>query len=134
VDEYTDLLWRARNAKIVSVKYPMPIYEYECSLCHSRFERRQRFDEELVSICPKCQGRVRRVFHSVPIIFKGSGFYSTDHGRGRVGFAGREKAEYAAKEPAKNGGEGTASKEPAKKESEGTASKESTESRTEDKK
>lgn len=99
----------------------MPIYEYECSLCHSRFERRQRFDEELVSICPKCQGRVRRVFHSVPILFKGSGFYSTDHSRGRVGSTSREKAEHAAKEPAK-------------KEDEGTASKKSTESRTEDKK
>ncbi|MBU2608674.1 MAG: FmdB family transcriptional regulator, partial [Chloroflexi bacterium] len=34
---------------------------------------------EPVNICPKCQGKARRVIHSVPIIFKGSGFYVTDH-------------------------------------------------------
>lgn len=57
----------------------MPIYEYECSVCHCHFERRQRFDEESVAMCPKCQGKARRVIHSVPIIFKGSGFYTTDN-------------------------------------------------------
>ena len=57
----------------------MPIYEYECSLCCSRFERKQRFDEEPVDICPKCQGKARRVIHSIPIIFKGSGFYVTEN-------------------------------------------------------
>ena len=56
----------------------MPIYEYECGLCHFHFERRQRFDEEPVALCPKCQGKARRVLHSVPVIFKGSGFYITD--------------------------------------------------------
>lgn len=57
----------------------MPIYEYECSLCHHNFERKQRFDEEPTAICPKCQGKAIRVIHSVPVIFKGSGFYVTDH-------------------------------------------------------
>ncbi len=57
----------------------MPIYEYECSLCHFHFERRQRFDEEPVAICPKCQEKARRVLHSIPVIFKGSGFYITDN-------------------------------------------------------
>ena len=56
----------------------MPVYEYECGLCRCRFEKRQRFDEEPSSVCPECQGSVRRVFHSTPIIFKGSGFYVTD--------------------------------------------------------
>ena len=60
----------------------MPIYEYECSLCHFHFERRQRFDEEPVAPCPKCQGKARRVLHSVPVIFKGSGFYITDNRKG----------------------------------------------------
>ncbi len=99
----------------------MPTYEYECSLCHFRFERKQRFDAESVSICPRCQGKTQRVFHSVPILFRGSGFYSTDHGQGRAGAASREKAEPATKEPAK-------------KEGEGTAPKEQTERKTEDKK
>ena len=60
----------------------MPTYEYECSLCQFRFERKQRFDEEPVAICPECQGKTRRVIHSVPIIFKGGGFYVTDNRKG----------------------------------------------------
>ena len=56
----------------------MPIYEYECGLCHFRFERKQGFHEEPVAVCPECQGKVRRVIHSSPVIFKGSGFYTTD--------------------------------------------------------
>ena len=60
----------------------MPIYEYECNDCHCLFERRQRFDEEPLAVCPKCEGKARRVIHSVPIIFKGSGFYITDSRQG----------------------------------------------------
>jgi len=60
----------------------MPIYEYKCSACHFRFERRQSFDEEPVAICPKCQGKAHRVIHSVPAIFKGKGFYTTDSRKG----------------------------------------------------
>jgi putative FmdB family regulatory protein len=58
----------------------LPIYEYECSLCHSRFERKQRFDEKPVAACPQCSGKAQRLIHSVPVVFKGSGFYCTDHG------------------------------------------------------
>jgi len=60
----------------------MPTYEYECGSCHHRFERKQRFDEEPVAMCPKCGGKARRVIHSTPIIFKGSGFYTTDNRKG----------------------------------------------------
>jgi len=60
----------------------VPIYEYECGVCHCHFERKQRFDEEPVAICPRCEGKARRVIHSVPIIYKGSGFYTTDHRKG----------------------------------------------------
>ena len=67
----------------------MPIYEYECSHCHFHFERKQRFDDEPVAMCPKCQGKSRRVIHSVPVIFKGSGFYITDNRKGSAS----EKAE-----------------------------------------
>ena len=56
----------------------MPIYEYECGHCRYRFEMKQGFDEEPQAMCPQCQGRARRVFHSTPVIFKGSGFYITD--------------------------------------------------------
>jgi putative FmdB family regulatory protein len=72
----------------------MPIYEYECILCQHRFEKRQRFDEEPVATCPECQGKSRRVLHSIPIIFKGSGFYVTDSRKSSVaeGAGGREPA------------------------------------------
>ena len=78
----------------------MPIYDYECSSCHSRFERRQRFDEEPVAVCPDCNGRARRVIHSVPVFFKGSGFYSTDHGRVlRNNHGSKEEETVPAREP-----------------------------------
>jgi len=74
----------------------VPIYEYECGLCHFHFERKQRFDEEPVAMCPKCQGKARRIIHSVPVIFKGSGFYTTDNRKG----SSSEKAE--EEKPAKD--------------------------------
>ena len=60
----------------------MPTYEYECGVCHFHFERKQNFDDEPIAMCPKCQGKSRRVIHSVPIIFRGSGFYITDSRKG----------------------------------------------------
>jgi len=57
----------------------VPIYEYECGICQVRFERKQSFDEEPVAMCSECQGKARRVLHSTPVIFKGSGFYVTDN-------------------------------------------------------
>jgi len=60
----------------------VPIYEYECESCGFCFERKQRFDEEPVAVCPACQGKARRVIHSVPVIFRGSGFYITDSRKG----------------------------------------------------
>lgn len=57
----------------------MPTYEYECDVCQVHFERKQKYDDDPVANCPECQGKSRRVIHSTPIIFKGSGFYVTDH-------------------------------------------------------
>ena len=57
----------------------MPIYEYECDSCHIRFERLQHFKDEPIKDCPECGGAVHRVLQPVGIIFKGSGFYITDH-------------------------------------------------------
>lgn len=63
----------------------MPIYEYECTNCGLRFERHQRIADDPVKICPECAGEVRRVFHPVGVIFKGSGFYVTDNRRSSAG-------------------------------------------------
>ena len=62
----------------------MPLYDYECLTCAHRFEVRQRVSEVGNAPCPTCQSDSRRVFHSVPILFKGSGFYSTDHRKGQA--------------------------------------------------
>ena len=70
----------------------MPTYEYECNLCQHNFERRQHFDEEPVAVCPQCQGKARRIIHSIPIIFKGSGFYITDS-RKHSDDGGKDKGE-----------------------------------------
>jgi len=59
----------------------MPIYEYKCTSCDFGFEERQGFDAESVTVCPQCQNQARRTFQAAPIIFKGSGFYVTDHGK-----------------------------------------------------
>jgi putative FmdB family regulatory protein len=56
----------------------MPIYEYECSSCQTRFERSQRFSDPPVTECPECGGAVRRVLFPAGIVFKGSGWYITD--------------------------------------------------------
>jgi len=56
----------------------MPTYEYECEKCSLRFELKKRFSSDGGASCPRCQGKARRIFSPVPIIFKGSGFYVTD--------------------------------------------------------
>ena len=56
----------------------MPIYQYVCSKCNTKFELRQGFNDDSVANCPKCKCEARRLFVPVPIIFKGSGFYVTD--------------------------------------------------------
>jgi putative FmdB family regulatory protein len=57
----------------------MPIYEYLCPSCNHEFELRQSFYDKCKVTCPRCQNSVKRIISPVPIIFKGSGFYVTDH-------------------------------------------------------
>jgi putative FmdB family regulatory protein len=58
----------------------MPTYTYECDNCGVRFERRQNFSEKPLSQCPECSKKsLRKIFTPVGIVFKGSGFYATDH-------------------------------------------------------
>jgi putative FmdB family regulatory protein len=56
----------------------MPIYQYQCNKCKTRFELRQNFSDKSVVTCPVCHENARRLFSPVSIIFKGPGFYATD--------------------------------------------------------
>jgi len=57
----------------------MPTYQYRCEDCGITFDRFQHFSEQPLTTCPECGGSVHRVIQPVGIIFKGSGFYVTDH-------------------------------------------------------
>ncbi|MFN8052513.1 MAG: FmdB family zinc ribbon protein [Acidimicrobiales bacterium] len=56
----------------------MPTYDYRCKDCGHEFEIHQSFSEDALTVCPVCQGNLRKVFSAVGISFKGSGFYKTD--------------------------------------------------------
>jgi putative FmdB family regulatory protein len=56
----------------------MPTYEYACTECGNHVEVIQRLDDEPLTVCERCGGTLRKVFHPAGIVFKGSGFYATD--------------------------------------------------------
>lgn len=56
----------------------MPTYAYACRDCDHRFEAVQSFSDDSLSVCPECDGSLRKVFNSVGVVFKGGGFYRTD--------------------------------------------------------
>lgn len=63
----------------------MPTYQYACTACGHQLEAVQSFTDEPLRDCPSCTGRLRKVFNSVGIVFKGSGFYRTDSRSGQGG-------------------------------------------------
>jgi putative FmdB family regulatory protein len=56
----------------------MPTYQYACTECGHQFEQVQSFSDDALTHCPECDGRLRKVFNAVGVVFKGSGFYRTD--------------------------------------------------------
>jgi putative FmdB family regulatory protein len=60
----------------------VPIYEYRCDECGDSFDVLQRMSDDPLVTCEKCGGTLRKVMHPVAIHFKGSGFYTTDYGKG----------------------------------------------------
>ena len=77
----------------------MPTYQYACTACGHKFEAVQSFSDASLTDCPECAGRLRKVFSSVGIVFKGSGFYRTDSRCERE----RRAAEKSEKKPADAG-------------------------------
>ncbi|WP_444961312.1 FmdB family zinc ribbon protein [Nocardiopsis sp. M1B1] len=59
----------------------MPTYQYACTECSAQMEVVQSFSDDALTVCPECEGRLRKVYSAVGIVFKGSGFYRTDSGK-----------------------------------------------------
>jgi len=57
----------------------MPVYTYRCESCGLQFDHTQKFSDPPLTECPECGEPVRKVYQPVGIVFKGSGFYATDH-------------------------------------------------------
>lgn len=91
----------------------MPTYSYACTECDNKFDLVQAFSDDALTECPQCDGRLRKLFGKVGVVFKGSGFYRTDS---------REAAKSAAK---------SASNGAAKSDSESSSSSGSTEKKSE---
>jgi putative FmdB family regulatory protein len=56
----------------------VPTYSYACTECGNRFDEVQSFSDDALTTCPKCSGRLRKLFGNVGVVFKGSGFYRND--------------------------------------------------------
>lgn len=99
----------------------MPRYDYECQTCNHIFEVKQSFSSEPVATCPECMNGAQRMIRAVPIVFKGSGFYVNDYGKG----GGATASESKVSEESKSGTESDAGSD--------TKSESKSESKTESK-
>ncbi len=87
----------------------MPTYQYACTECGHAFEQVQSFSDDALTVCPECQGKLRKVFNAVGVVFKGSGFYRTDsrvveHVGGRTPRPERRRDQVRAEEGAESDG------------------------------
>ena len=93
----------------------MPTYQYACTECGHSFEQFQSFSEDALTVCPQCDGKLRKLFNAVGVVFKGSGFYRTD-----------SRAASSSTTPASSSASGSSSSDSSSKsssESTGTSSK-----------
>ena len=97
----------------------MPTYSYACTECSNRFDAVQAFSDDALTTCPECSGRLRKLFNSVGVVFKGSGFYRTDS---------RESAKSSTNGSAKSSESTTASSSSSEKSSSNGSSSSSTSS------
>jgi putative FmdB family regulatory protein len=111
----------------------VPTYEYECTNCHRRFEFVQTFTDPPMETCEACGGKLKRIWTSVGVVLKGSGFYSTDNRSRRAltpsqkegGSDGSSGSEKSGSEKSGSEKSGSDKKAAEKKESTTAAKKES---------
>lgn len=61
----------------------MPLYEYECTACHRRTEKIQKFSDPEITVCPFCNGHLERVLSAPAVSFKGGGWYADGYGNAK---------------------------------------------------
>jgi putative FmdB family regulatory protein len=99
----------------------MPTYEYQCKGCSHRFEIRQKMTDEPLTVCPECGGTIRRVLFPAGVVFKGSGFYKTDHANGSGAGENGHSPKSDGAEPSKAGETGAAASGDSKSSSEASS-------------
>ncbi|WP_433603321.1 FmdB family zinc ribbon protein [Nocardia sp. CA-135953] len=87
----------------------MPTYSYACTQCDNRFDIVQSFADEALSVCSECSGKLRKLFNSVGIVFKGSGFYRTDSRGGSSTASDAAKSDSGAGNSASSSDSGSSS-------------------------
>lgn len=106
----------------------MPTYQYACKQCDHRFEAVQSFSDASLSECPQCAGQLRKLFGSVGVIFKGSGFYRNDSrsGSGKTATETAPAASSASSDSSKASSDSSTKSSSDKPSSNGTSSTPST--------
>jgi putative FmdB family regulatory protein len=70
----------------------MPLYEYECTQCHERTEKIQKFSDPEITTCPHCSGHLERVLSAPAVTFKGGGWYADGYGNAKPKSSGEAKS------------------------------------------
>ena len=104
----------------------MPTYAYACTECDHRFEAVQSFSDDSLTVCPECEGRLRKIFNAVGIVFKGGGFYRTDSRSGSSVTAGSATNGSGSKSDTSSGSSGSSEKSSGSSDSSGSSSGSST--------
>ncbi|HEV2711067.1 MAG TPA: zinc ribbon domain-containing protein [Edaphobacter sp.] len=93
----------------------MPLYEYECTACHRRTEKIQKFSDAEITVCPFCSGPLERVISAPAVSFKGGGWYADGYGNAKPKSSGENKggsegkSSDSASKPASDSGASNAS-------------------------
>jgi putative FmdB family regulatory protein len=110
--------WHSTCVSASDREASVPTYQYACTECGHRFEAFQSFTDDALTECPACTGRLRKVFNSVGVVFKGAGFYRTDSreaakpkdgAKDGAGKTSEKAGDKAASTPKADSGAGTSS-------------------------
>jgi len=101
----------------------VPTYSYACTECGNRFDEVQAFSDDALTTCPKCSGRLRKLFGNVGVVFKGSGFYRNDSRE-----TSKSSASSSSSSSSSNGSSGSSESSSSDKSSDKSTSKSSSDS------